>query len=70
MSSKKSGKPIQTNAEVLPAMYAKAPIATTMYADSPAELNFTALQQNLQKVVRIHQIQHLHQKILIGKNLN
>ena len=53
MSSKKSGKPIQTNAEVLPAMYPKATIATTMYADSPAELNFTALQQNLQNCLSI-----------------
>ncbi len=53
MANKKSGKPLQSKAEVAPVVRSTAPVTTTMYADSPAELNFMALQQNLQNCLSI-----------------
>ena len=53
MANKKSGKPLQPKAEVAPTVRSTASATATMYADSPAELNFMALQQNLQNCLSI-----------------
>lgn len=53
MANKKNGKPSQSKLEIAPAMHSTAPVTTTMYADSPAELNFMTLQQNLQNCLSI-----------------
>ena len=53
MANKKNGKPSQSKLEIAPAMRSTSPVTTTMYADSPAELNFMTLQQNLQNCLSI-----------------
>lgn len=53
MADEKNGKPIYTKAGVRPAMRSAGSVTSTMYADSPTELNFMALQHNLQNCLSI-----------------